>query len=108
MLVAAFLTTWLLFHCWPQGSLDSVEELVTCGELRVVGLVVDTVDRIMHGMELGSAGMLAQVRQWSEDGYMAELLGLLLRHGFTPLIISDHGNVEAEGAGHLAAVETAG
>ncbi|MFW6116429.1 MAG: BREX-3 system phosphatase PglZ [bacterium] len=35
-----------------QGSLDSVEELVTCGELRVVGLVVDTVDRIMHGMEL--------------------------------------------------------
>jgi len=85
-----------------QGSLDSVEELVTCPQLRVVGLVVDTVDKIMHGMELGAAGMLAQVRQWSEDGYMAKLLSLLLCQGFTPLIISDHGNVEAEGRGRLA------
>jgi hypothetical protein len=50
--------------------------------MRVVGLVVDKVDRIMHGMELGAAGMHNQVRQWTTQGYMAQLLDLLLDHGF--------------------------
>jgi hypothetical protein len=67
--------------------------------MRVVGLVIDKVDRIMHGMELGAAGMHNQVRQWTTQGYMAQLLDLLLDHGFEVTITADHGNIEAVGFG---------
>jgi hypothetical protein len=45
------------------GGLRSVEDLASNPAVRVLGLVVDTVDKIMHGMELGAAGMHNQVRQ---------------------------------------------
>jgi len=49
---------------------------------KLVGLVVDEVDKIMHGMELGTAGMHNQVRQWALQGFIAQLLDLLLNHSF--------------------------
>ena len=67
--------------------------------VRVAGLVVDKVDRIMHGMTLGAAGMHNQVRQWASQGHFAALLGLLFAHGFRVYVTADHGNVEAVGCG---------
>jgi len=67
--------------------------------MRVVGLVVDKSEWMMHGMELGTAGMHNQVRQWTTQGYMAQLLDLLLDHGFQVTITADHGNIEAVGFG---------
>lgn len=81
-------------------SLNSVREQLTDPRMRVLGLVVDTVDRIMHGMQLGSAGMHNQVRQWVESGWLAALIGLLLDGGYRILCTSDHGNVEATGCGN--------
>jgi len=52
-----------------DGETRSVEDLASNLAIRVLGLVVDTVDRIMHGMELGAAGMHNQVRQWAEKGF---------------------------------------
>jgi len=66
---------------------------------RVVGLVVDKVDKIMHGMQLGSAGMHSQVRQWAEEGFPLALVELLLSRGFTVFLTADHGNLEAVGCG---------
>jgi len=85
-----------------QDNLEGVKELASSSHLRVVGLVVDTVDKIMHGMELGAAGMRAQVGQWSDEGYIARLLKLLLDKSYVPIIVSDHGNVEVQGCGHIA------
>ena len=82
-----------------DGPFEKVEALVQPPNVRVAGLVVDKVDRIMHGMTLGAAGMHNQVRQWAEEGHFAALLGLLFAHGFHVYITSDHGNVEAEGCG---------
>lgn len=82
-----------------DGSLEEVENLLANPKLRVVGLVVDKIDRIMHGMELGSAGMQAAVRQWGRQGFMTALLELLRTHGFDLVLTSDHGNVEATGMG---------
>lgn len=82
-----------------QNSLESVEELSSAPKMKVLGLVVDKVDRIMHGMELGTAGMHNQVRQWASEGFMASLLNILLAEGFAVYIMSDHGNVEAAGCG---------
>ena len=81
------------------ASLDIVREQLTNPKTRILGLVVDTVDLIMHGMQLGSAGMHNQVRQWVESGWLAQLLSLLLDAGFSVFITADHGNVEAIGCG---------
>jgi PglZ domain. len=85
-----------------EGAVGEVTDWATRPAVRVLGLVVDKVDRIMHGMELGSAGMHNQVRQWATQGYLAQLLDLLLDHGFEVTISSDHGNLEAEGIGRPA------
>lgn len=85
-----------------DGDLESTEELISDPRTRVVGLVVDKVDRITHGMQLGTAGMHNQVRQWAREPYLADLMGLLLNRGFIIFLTSDHGNIEAEGLGSPA------
>ena len=82
-----------------DGTLDDVRALLSRPKLRALGLVVDKVDKIMHGMTLGAAGMHNQVRQWGGEGFMARLLDMLLDGGFAVFLTSDHGNVEAEGLG---------
>lgn len=82
-----------------DGALALVEEMIARPRMRVVGLVIDKVDRIMHGMELGTAGMHNQVRQWANQPFMANLIDLLLDNGFRVHLSSDHGNIEAAGCG---------
>jgi len=82
-----------------DGSLDSVSEALSHPRTRIAGLVVDKVDKIMHGMELGTAGMHNQVSQWAKQPYLLNLLNLLLDNGFQVYLTSDHGNIEAEGCG---------
>jgi hypothetical protein len=60
---------------------------------------VDKVDKIMHGMQTGIAGMHQQVRQWAEGGFLAKLLGVLREKRFAVCLTADHGNVEAVGCG---------
>ena len=85
-----------------DGSLESVSEALSHPKARVAGLVVDKVDKIMHGMEMGTAGMHNQVCQWAKQPYMNTLLDLLLERGFRVYLTSDHGNIEAEGCGRPA------
>jgi len=85
-----------------DGDVDKVREILSHPQIRVAGLVVDKVDKIMHGMELGAAGMLNQVRQWAMQGFMSELIDTLLDQGFQILLSSDHGNIEARGCGRPA------
>ncbi|MCK4485926.1 MAG: BREX-3 system phosphatase PglZ [Desulfobacterales bacterium] len=82
-----------------NGSLQELRESLEHTQVRVAGLVVDKVDKIMHGMELGTAGMHNQVRQWTLEGYMAQLIDLLHELGFRVWLTSDHGNIEAHGCG---------
>jgi hypothetical protein len=69
---------------------------------RIAGLVVDKVDRIMHGMQLGSAGMHNQIAQWCESGFLGSLIGALLDNGFDVWLTADHGNIECRGKGRPA------
>ena len=81
-------------------DLDTVvEEILSRPALRVIGLVVNKVDKIMHGMELGTAGMHNQVRQWAQQCFMAKLINLLSEAKFKIFLASDHGNIEARGCG---------
>ena len=82
-----------------SSDLETVVERVSRRGVRVAGLVVDTVDRIMHGMQLGSTGMHGQVCQWTHGGVLAALLDTLFDRGFEVFLTSDHGNVETTGCG---------
>ena len=76
-----------------------VQEQLSVPGIQIAGLVIDTVDKIMHGMELGTAGMHNQVHQWASQGYMANLIELLHELDFGIWLTSDHGNVETRGIG---------
>ncbi len=85
-----------------DGSLETVFEALSHPRARVAGLVVDKVDKIMHGMEMGAAGMHNQVGQWAKQPYLSALFDLLLDQGFRVYLTSDHGNIEATGCGRPA------
>jgi hypothetical protein len=80
-------------------TLEAVKEVLSEPKLKVIGTVVDKVDRIMHGMELGAAGMQSQVRQWAAEGFLTVMLELLLSNEFVVFLTADHGNVESVGCG---------
>ena len=84
------------------GDVESALEPFDLNTTRALGLVVDKVDKIMHGMQLGAAGMLNQVRQWMEAGYLTGLIQRLCDSGFSVWLTSDHGNVECFGSGRPA------
>lgn len=72
-------------------------------EMRVRALcwVVGAIDEIVHGSTLGTAGLLGSLRVWLERTAPALEAGIdrLLELGFTVFLASDHGHVEARGAG---------
>ena len=76
-----------------------LEEKIDSHSTRVAGFVIDTVDKIMHGMQLGSAGMHNQIKQWCEGGFLSELIEYLLDRNYNVWLTSDHGNIECVGNG---------
>jgi hypothetical protein len=82
-----------------DGDAKEIKEEIS-HRTKVCGIVVQKVDRMMHGMELGDRGMNSQVRQWAEEGYLAGLISHLVERGFEVYLTSDHGNVEAKGIGN--------
>ena len=86
-----------------DGSADSILDPQFNPEVtRIAGLVVDKVDKIMHGMQLGASGMHSQIMLWCRDGFLSGLIGYLLDHGYDVWLTSDHGNIECRGKGKPA------
>lgn len=79
-----------------EAAMDS---LINPAQTKVVGLVIDKVDKIMHGMQLGAAGMHNQIDQWCRGEYLISLVNYLSGHGYEIWITSDHGNIESIGKG---------
>lgn len=81
---------------------DQLEELgVVIGNpsIKAIGIVVDTVDEIIHGAVLGKRGVANQIETWCETGFIDRLFAMLLGNGFSVYLTADHGNVEAIGVG---------
>jgi len=72
------------------------------GQTKVIGLVVDKVDKIMHGMQLGAAGMHNQIKQWCHHGFLRSLIDYLLTYEYQVWLTADHGNIECYGRGRPA------
>jgi hypothetical protein len=84
-----------------RGDADdsSVFESLDMSRLRALAVTVFKVDRIMHGMQLGTAGMIDQVRMWMKERFLRNLITQLSHNHFEVIISSDHGNLEAVGIG---------
>lgn len=78
---------------------DVLNSTIHPGKTKVVGLVVDKVDKIMHGMQLGSAGMHNQIKQWCQGGFLVALVSQLLEYGYDVWLTADHGNIQCDGRG---------
>ena len=78
---------------------EVLDSAIQPGKTKVVGLIVDKVDKIMHGMQLGSAGMHNQIIQWCSAGFLSKMVGQLLDYGYDVWLTSDHGNIQCEGKG---------
>jgi hypothetical protein len=74
-----------------------IENNIIDGSTISVGIVINVVDQIMHGMQLGSAGMHNQIKQWTDLGFLSELIINLSKKGFKIWLTSDHGNKECIG-----------
>jgi hypothetical protein len=77
----------------------TIEQIIGHPKVRILGLVITKIDDIMHGMQLGTAGMHNQVRQWTDHGFLVRLLDQLAAHHFGVFLTSDHGNIAAVGWG---------
>ncbi|MDY0386097.1 MAG: BREX-3 system phosphatase PglZ [Methanolobus sp.] len=78
---------------------EILDEAHNLNQTKVIGLVVDKVDKIMHGMQLGAAGMHNQIKQWCQGGYLCSLIDHLLDNNYQVWLTSDHGNIECNGKG---------
>ena len=89
-----------------QGTLEDddafikrIIEKIDQPRCRVAGIVVGTIDQMLHGIVNGTDGMHAGVRHWAKRGSLWRLLDALLELGFEVILTADHGNVEGVGIG---------
>jgi hypothetical protein len=89
-----------------QGALEEddvfitrVQEKIDQPRCRIAGIVVGTIDQMLHGIVTGTDGLHAGVRHWAKRGSLWRLLDTLLQCGFEVVLTADHGNVEGIGIG---------
>ncbi|PIQ51528.1 MAG: alkaline phosphatase [Comamonadaceae bacterium CG12_big_fil_rev_8_21_14_0_65_59_15] len=82
-----------------NDQLAELEAALSGPSIKVAGIVVDTVDEIVHGAVLGKRGIASQIEGWCETGFVDRLFTLLIDKGFHVYLTADHGNVEAVGQG---------
>lgn len=80
-------------------QLDGLEAELGNPTVKMAGIVVDTVDEVIHGAVLGKRGVASQIETWCELGFVDRLFGFLLSHGYHVYVTADHGNVDAVGQG---------
>lgn len=89
-----------------QGTLEDDDAFIARvgGKLdeprcRIAGIVVGTIDQMLHGIVTGTDGMHAGIRHWAKRGSLWRLLDALLDRDFEVVVTADHGNVEGIGIG---------
>ena len=68
---------------------------------RLVTIIVNDIDDMVHGQLQGRSGMLQEVTILSKSRKLQTLINRLIDRGFTVYITADHGNTECTGIGSL-------
>jgi len=84
-------------------KIDSVSD-----DVRVLSLVCNDLDEIMHGSKLGNDQLMSSTLQWFEKSQIVAIFKSLKSKGFKIFITTDHGNVEATGIKNLKLKEKVG
>lgn len=82
-----------------NDQLDELGAALSAPGIKVAGLVVDTVDELIHRAMLGKRGVAGQIAEWCSTGFVQRLFGKLLELGFDVYLTADHGNCDASGIG---------
>lgn len=89
-----------------QGTLEDDDAFITRVQAkidqprcRIAGVVLGTIDQMLHGIVTGTDGLHASVRHWAKRGSLWRLLEALLERDFEVVLTADHGNVEGVGIG---------
>jgi len=80
-------------------QLDELGVALANPAIQVAGIVVDTIDLMVHGAFLGKREIASRIASWCESGAVDGLFALLLNQGFHVYLTADHGNCEAVGVG---------
>lgn len=68
---------------------------------KIVGCVVDSIDRFMHAAQQGLWSVHSELKYWLERDFLYRLLDDLLRNDFQVFMTADHGNIESLGVGRI-------
>ncbi|ADG05163.1 BREX-3 system phosphatase PglZ [Kyrpidia tusciae] len=82
-------------------SARSLPEWLENRENRVIVLVIEAIDRLMHKAIQGQQGLSLELDLWLRQGFLAGLLTTLLQYDYDIYLASDHGNQESRGTGRL-------
>ncbi len=63
----------------------------------ILGLVVNDLDDLMHGVLMGDEQLYLSTQQWIESGLLLSVIQNLKKSGFKIYLTSDHGSIEAQG-----------
>ncbi len=90
-----------------EGFIERIEEAASGPFCRAMGIVLTTVDEMIHGTILGASQIHQDVASWAKRGTLWGIVGALIARNFDVVITSDHGNIEARGIGRPDAGATA-
>jgi hypothetical protein len=82
-----------------ETFITRVQEIIDRPRCSIVGIVMGTIDQMLHGAVTGTDGFHASIRHWRERGALRNLIDVLLDRGFEVVLTADHGNVEGIGMG---------
>ncbi|WP_333885415.1 BREX-3 system phosphatase PglZ [Sphingobium yanoikuyae] len=82
-----------------KGSSDAALSDAVADGVEVIGVVVDTVDEMMHGELFGKKSLTSRIEHWLDFGEWTRLVSLLIDGGYRIYLTADHGNVDVVGMG---------
>jgi len=80
-------------------KITELSDRIISNKTLTMGLVLNKIDNIIHGMEMGMEGLHNQIKLYGKNGTLGKLIIDLLEKDFEIWISSDHGNIECIGHG---------
>ena len=77
------------------------EEPTVSEQMKVVGIVINVCDDLMHDELQGLMGLRQGLENWIRNRHLVNLLGGLLQKGFAVYMTADHGNTSAIAEGRF-------
>ena len=82
-----------------EPELIDLKDQIIPNKTMIAGLVINKIDNIMHGAELGMEGFHKDIVLYGKNGHLNNLIEKLLENNFEIWITSDHGNTACIGRG---------